>query len=312
VVQPIVPSPLEFGYRNRLNLRVAGDEIGFYRGGTHTLVAISHCLLAELEVDRALPRARDLLRDLESKLRRIEIVSCGHPPGVVFHAEVEGALVARDEDRVTAFLGTAREVAGVVLQGRRWRRSWGDVTTHVTPADEIDVTLPAGAFSQVNPLANRILVDRVLAFADLHPPERVLELYAGAGNLTLPLARHAGSVVAVEQHQTAAAAAIDNTRNLTSVEVRVASAAAAMEQIVAAGERFDVVVLDPPRNGAAEVIDGLLEIAPQRVVYVSCNPSTLARDLARLALRYRVEKVQPVDMFPHTYHVETVTRSVLT
>jgi 23S rRNA (uracil1939-C5)-methyltransferase len=96
------------------------------------------------------------------------------------------------------------------------------------------------------------------------------------------------------------------------VEIRVSNAAHAVEKVLALRQRFDLIVLDPPRSGAAEVIKGLLEIAPQRIIYVSCNPTTLARDLAKLSVRYRVEVVQPIDMFPHTYHVESVVRTVLT
>jgi 23S rRNA (uracil1939-C5)-methyltransferase len=184
--------------------------------------------------------------------------------------------------------------------------------TQVTPADDVAVALPAGAFSQVNPLANRMLVQVVLDLAGTGPHDRILELHAGAGNLTLPLASRAGSIIAVEQYPAAAAAAIENTRGLENVEVRLASAAEAVNSVLAANERVDVVVLDPPRGGAAEVVKGLLRLAPQRIVYVSCNPTTLARDLVRLAPRYRIETVQPIDMFPHTYHVESVVRSVLT
>jgi 23S rRNA (uracil1939-C5)-methyltransferase len=312
LVQSILPSPLEFGYRNRLNLRVDGHEIGFYRGGTHALVPISHCLLAEAEVDRAIEAARALVRCVESKVRRIEIVARGRAPGVVLHGEVEGELSPRDEERAVAFLDSFSDVSGIVLQGHRWRTAWGDVMVRVTPADGAEVTLPAGAFSQVNPRANRQLVELVLAFAGLRGGDRVLELHAGAGNLTLPLAAHAGQVVAVEQDKLAAAAAAENTRALSNVEVRNLSAAQAVTQCAARGENFDLVVLDPPRSGAPEAVKGLLDIAARRLVYVSCNPSTLARDLARLARRYRIEAVQPIDMFPHTYHVETVVRTVLT
>lgn len=311
-VESILPSPLEFGYRSRLNMRVANGDVGFYRGATHDLVAISHCLLAQPEVDRAVSHARDLTRRLDSNVRRVEIVGRGDDVGVVLHAEIEGALAAEDEQRVTAFLDGLPVVSGIVLQGRGWRRAWGDVITRVTPADGLTVALPAGAFSQVNPAANRLLVQSVLDLATIGPQDRVLELHAGAGNLTLPLARRAGRVVAVEQFDTAAAAAIANARGLDGVEVRVASAANAVGEAVKRGERFDVVVLDPPRSGAAEVVKGLLQLGPQRIVYVSCNPATLARDLARLTPRYRVETVQPIDMFPHTYHVESVVRSVLT
>jgi len=312
LVQPILPSPLEFGYRNRLNMRVDGHEVGFYRGGTHALVPISHCLLAEAEVDQAISRARELVRRVESRIRRIEVVARGHSPGVVLHAEVEGELSARDEGRALTFLDSFHDVAGIVLQGYRWRATWGDVMVRVTPADGAAVVLPAGTFSQVNPKANRRLVELVLAFARIDAGDRVLELHAGAGNLTLPLAARAAHVVAVEQDKLATTAAAENTRALSNVEVRNASAAQALTQSAVRGETFDLVVLDPPRSGAAEAVKGLLEIGARRLVYVSCNPSTLARDLARLARRYRIEAVQPIDMFPHTYHVETVVRTVLT
>jgi 23S rRNA (uracil1939-C5)-methyltransferase len=300
------------GYRNRLNLRVAGGEVGFYRGATHDLIPITHCLLAEAEVDLGVPAARQLVRLLDSKVRRLEIVARGSAPGVVLHAEIEGDLQSGDAARVDTFLHDVAYVSGIVLQGRRWRRTWGDVMAKITPADGIAMTLPAGVFSQVNPLANRLLVETVLALGDIAAGDRILELYAGAGNLTLPLAQRAARVVAVEQHDLAAAAATTNAAVAQGVEIRVASAVRAVEQVVAAREQFDIIVLDPPRSGAADVVNGLLKIAPRRIVYVSCNPTTLARDLARLAVRYRVESVQPIDMFPHTYHVECVVRTVLT
>jgi tRNA/tmRNA/rRNA uracil-C5-methylase (TrmA/RlmC/RlmD family) len=159
-VQPIQRSPRELGYRNRLNLRVAGDEVGFYRGATHQLVPITHCLLAEGDVDRAIPYARDLVRRLENRVRRIEIVRRGDKRRVALHAEVEGEPVPHDEDEIAALLECFDDVSGVVLQGRGWRRSWGDVITRITPAEGITVALPAGAFSQVNPLANLLLWNR--------------------------------------------------------------------------------------------------------------------------------------------------------
>jgi len=312
VVRAILPSPLEFGYRNRLNLRVDGHEVGFYRGATHTLVPIDHCLLAEDEVDQAIVAARELVSRLHRRVRRIEVVARGGPPGVVLHAEIEGDADRGDDTVVDDFIRSTPRVAGVILQGRRWRRAWGDVTANITPAADVSMESPAGVFSQVNPLANRILVETALALGEISESDHVLELYAGAGNLTLPLARRAARVVAVEQNEIAANAAIASMRALQNVEIRVSSAARAVEQIRQRRERFDVFVLDPPRSGAPEVIKDLLEIAPRRIVYVSCNPTTLARDLGRLSARYRVEAVQPIDMFPHTYHVESVARTVLT
>lgn len=312
VVRPIIASPSELAYRRRISLRVEGGEVGFFAAGTHSLVPVTHCLLAEPEVDAAIGRARDLVRRLASNVRRVEIVARGTRPGVVLQAEVEGSLAVDDPQTVAAFLQVADDVAGVALHGRRWQQSWGAVTVDVAAADGCELRLPAGAFMQVNTAVNRLLVESVLELGGFAPGDRVLELHAGAGNLTLPIAQRVGHVVAVEQHGPAASAARDNAASLTHVEVRVASALEVVREAVAQRQSFEVVVLDPPRGGAAEIVAGLLQLAPRRVIYVSCNPTTLARDLARLARAYRVETVQPIDMFPHTYHVESVATAVLT
>jgi 23S rRNA (uracil1939-C5)-methyltransferase len=312
VVRPILASPRMFGYRQRINLRVAHDEVGFYAAASHDLVAIDHCLLAEAEVDGAIGRARDLVRLLASRVRRIEIVARGASAGVVLQAEVEGRLAPGDAQKVATFLQSAGDIGGIVLHGRQWRQSWGDVTVGVTPEDGSQLRLTAGTFNQVNPTANRLLVATVLESGGFEATDRLLELYAGAGNLTVSLAKRVGRVVAVEQDALAASAAAENCAAVGSVEIRADSARAAVENCTRHGERFDVVVLDPPRGGAAEIVQGLLRLGPERIIYVSCNPTTLARDLARLGARYRTEAVQPIDMFPHTYHVESVARIVLT
>jgi 23S rRNA (uracil1939-C5)-methyltransferase len=186
--------------------------------------------------------------------------------------------------------------------------AWGQSEIAVHPDSGTVLRANTGSFTQVNSAANLALVETVGRLAEVLPGERVLDLYAGVGNLSSPLARKGARVLAVEQHPQAAK---DNAANalrlgLTEYEVRQEPAERTVARLVETEERFDVVVLDPPRSGARLAIDSLLRLAAPRVIYVSCDPATLARDVRAVGDRYRIETVQPIDMFPHTYHVEVV------
>jgi 23S rRNA (uracil-5-)-methyltransferase RumA len=276
-------------------------------------VAVDHCLLATERVDAAIQLSTDLLSAVASRVRRIELVHRGVQPGAVIVCEAEGGYANADGARIRAWLARCPHIAGVVLQGRGWRHTWGDERVTVAPEEDLTLTVRAGTFTQVNPAANRILVRTVLEMGAFAATERVLDLYAGGGNLSLPIARRVARVVAVEQHALAAEDARANAAAMGAIncEVVTASAQRALRSVWS-HEAFDCVVLDPPRSGAAQVIDALRTLRPARVIYVSCNPATLARDLKQLAASHRIVAVQPIDLFPHSYHVEAVAHAVLT
>jgi 23S rRNA (uracil1939-C5)-methyltransferase len=287
--------------------------VGFYAAASHLLVPVEHCLLASDTVDAAIGSVAGLVRRLASRVRRVEIAERG-TGGVVLRGEVQGPLAEADRGVVQQWLEEEDRVDGLVLHGRGWRSVWGDERLRFSPQEGLDLEVRCGAFTQVNPSANGVLVRTVLQLGNFRCSDRVLDLYAGVGNFGFAVARRVAQVVAVEQDPLTAedAAATAATLGHGQVAVWNCSAAEAVARMLADRVRFDAVILDPPRSGAIEVIDGLLQAAPARLIYVSCNPATLARDLGRLAERYRIEAVQPIDLFPHSYHVECVVSAVLT
>lgn len=312
-VAPPLASPREYGYRRRLKLRVVDGIVGFHAAASHDLVAVEHCLLAEPHVDAAIPWLRELVVALRTAVRRLEIASAGAGEVVVVAGEAEGVWREADDVRCRAWLGAHPRVRGLVLSGRGWTRVWGDGVVELAAAEGPPLRVRAPGFTQVNDGANRLLIERVVGAVGPREGLRVLDLFAGAGNLSLPLRRAGALVTAVEQDRRAAADARANAEREPGPPLRVLAMAAerALEELAADGERFDAVVLDPPRSGAAACVAPLLRLQPARLVYVSCDPATLARDLGQLAGAYRVDAVQPIDFFPHGYHVETVLRATL-
>ena len=313
-VEPVLPSPHEFGYRRRIKLRAAAGEVGYFAAGSHDLVPVARCLLAESAADDGIAAAAALARALHMRLRRVELIGrAAAGADVVIAAEVEGAWDARDESACRDWLAGFPAVRGLALRGRGWQRSWGDVEVEIEPEPEMLLRAHAPAFTQVNAATNRLLVATVMRFVDVQPQQRVHDLYAGVGNFSLPLRRRGATVIAVEQDRQAAADALANQAHHPGPPLRVINERAerAVDRLVAEGAAFDAVVLDPPRSGAAGCLAALLRLAPPRLVYVACDPATLARDLADLRARYRIDAVQPIDMFPHTYHIETVVRATL-
>jgi 23S rRNA (uracil1939-C5)-methyltransferase len=311
-VLPIIAAPAEWAYRHRIRLHVgAGGALGYRRARSHEVVAIEHCLIAEPGLSAVLAPLRTLLPTLATALDDVEVASNGRG-AVVVDATAHGRFRAPDDARIRAWLTATPAVAGIAVRGRGWTRRFGATELAVASEEAAPARVQrTGSFTQVNPAANLILVRTVVDFVGAGA--RVLDLFSGAGNFSLALARAATSVVAVDQD---AAAVTDGAASATAAGIRN------LRFEIGAADRFldrhglagaEIVVLDPPRSGAAAAVELLARLAPPRIVYVSCEPSTLARDVRTLAAAgYAVVRVQPIDMFPQTEHVETVLEAVLT
>ncbi len=174
----------------------------------------------------------------------------------------------------------------------------------------LDFRISPRSFYQVNPLQTEVLYGKAREFAALTGNETVIDAYCGTGTIGLTMAANAKEVIGVEVNRDAVADAVDNAKRngIQNAAFRAADAGEFMEAMAAKGQTADVVVTDPPRAGCSgKFLHSLLKLAPKRIVYVSCNPETLARDLFTLTKGgYKVKKIQPVDMFPYTSHVECV------
>jgi 23S rRNA (uracil1939-C5)-methyltransferase len=293
--QPIelVASPRQTGHRARIKLAVDNGRIGYRAHRSHTLVEPGTCAIARPEVQVALHALRaavsgDPLLDIES----VELRSDGSRAVVA----IEGPRHCPEPLK-----GRLEALGDVAWNGRRLH---GEPTLSV-PVGAHTLRISPRAFYQVNLEANALLVAHVVQQAVQRSPERVLDLYAGAGNLTLPLAAQTGVPVhAVELEGQSLA---DLRHNLATEDLPITVQGGKVERFDPSTQPFDLVVLDPPRSGAKGVLPRLLRNRPRTAVYVSCDIRSAARDLRGIAEQgYRLADVRCFDLFPDTHHIETV------
>ena len=308
-LRPIIPAADEFHYRRRIRLQAGvGNQLGFYTAASHELLSIDDCAIAEEPVNRLLPGIRRWARSLNSPLDHVEIVAGDRDEEIVVAAKAGQDFAAPDELACADVVQDESGIAGLIVAGSDWRKVWGEPRITVDLSDLV-LRVDADVFTQVNPAGNRRMLVEVLGAGNFQADDRVLELYCGAGNFTLPIARRVESAVAVEGHRHALANAKLNAQKNGIGNIRwiCAPVPHAVAELKRKHERFSHIVLDPPRAGAKGIEKDLAPLGAARILYVSCNPTTLARDVAGLAkVGYKLRSAQPVDLFPQTFHVETL------
>lgn len=310
-LEPAVAAPSAWHYRHRLQYKCRftpqGCQIGFYGRGSHFVHDVTSCRLAVPAADEVhawlravlgrfarpdrIPQVDVAVGDLGAVTVILHLLAGQQvPPGVVAAARERGYGLWQQRGRKSSLQPVVAAEAPVIV------------------VDEPPLTLGTvvGGFFQVNLEQNRHLVHRVLDYCALQGDETVLDLFCGVGNLTLPLARRCRRVTGVEDFMPAVERAMENARRN-----RIANACFvardAGRHLAALDRAPDVVVLDPPRTGAIDCIRELLRLRPRRIVYVSCDPTTLARDLVPLVGQgYRLRRAVCLDLFPQTYHFESI------
>lgn len=322
-VLPVIKSLKQTKYRNKVQIPVQyenGLKMGFYRQRSNDIIEFNECIVQS-----------DASNQLVATLKQL-IVKYSYGPSLrhvlikhtLINDEMMLVLVSRDSklENSSSFI---EEVTSLYPQIKSIILNHNQRTDNVILSDEeylldgqdyiqeklmgCTVNVSSKAFYQINPYQTEQLYQLVLDYLVLSKDQVVVDLYSGTGTIGLMIAPFAKSVIGIEIVKEAVENAKENARlnGITNIEFICDDATLAIERIKNEGTQIDALVVDPPRKGLSPLgIEHILALAPKKLIYVSCDPATLARDIALLKSAYTIEIVQPLDMFPHTEHVECV------
>lgn len=323
-----------YHYRNKVQAAFALDRhsniiSGVYQSSSHKIVPVTVCMTEDEKADEIIGTIRRLLKNFKLRpynedtgrgfLRHV-LVKRGFKSGQIMVVLVTGTRdFPKKKDFVATLLKIHPEITTVVqnvnnqktsmVLGNRSEVLFGDgyITEQL---GDFSFRISPKAFYQINPIQTEVLYNTTLEFTGLTGKETVIDAYCGTGTIGIFASPKAKKVVGVELNPDAVKDARVNAKlnSAENTEFYNADAGEFLADAAASNEKYDVVIMDPPRSGSTvKFLKSVVKLAPKTVVYVSCNPETLARDLMFLVRNgYKVKKIQPVDMFPHTNHVETV------
>ena len=312
-VLPCYPSPTQLHYRNKIQLIVKNRKLGFYARNTHDFIEVSKCFIHCPLGESVFQKLQHLLLhlDIGSELKSVSIRTAVHLKQVLVTLITDAKKHSWMNSLADALMSSIPEIKGVMQQFELRKDCYHFRT--IKGADLIEEKLmglsfkiSSASFFQVNPLAVEILYQKVVDFLDLKGNEVILDAYCGVGTLSLILAKGAKKVIGIEVIPQAIENARENAlyNQISNVEFRCERA----EEWISHLKHFDIAVMNPSRQGCQlAFLEGLIVLKPLKIVYISCDPATLARDLHILCLHgYSIDTIQPIDMFPQTAHVETI------
>ena len=334
-VKPIIGMKHPYYYRNKVHAVFDRDRkgnaiSGVYQAGTHKVVPLDSCLIEDQQADAIIVTIRSLLKSFKIKtydedtrygLLRHVLIRKGFTTGEIMVVLVTASPVFPSKNNfVKALLKVHPEITTIVQNVNNRTDSMvlgsndkvlygkGYIEDYLC---ECIFRISPQSFYQVNPVQTEVLYNKAMEYAQLTGKETVIDAYCGTGTIGLIASKNAKSVVGIELNKDAVKDAIHNAKRNQAKNIRFFSGDATefMVDMAEEGEKCDVIFLDPPRSGSTkECLDAVVKMGPKRVVYVSCNPETLARDLAYITKKgYKAKEVVPVDCFPWTGHVECVT-----
>lgn len=332
-VNEVIGMDKPYRYRNKVQLPVGIKneeiQIGFYSPRSHDIIDLNTCYIQDESADKVIELIREWIKEY-----KIDTYDEEKGTGVIRHIMIRKAfrtgdimvvlvtntdelnfknelidLILKNVENVTSIIHNINKKRTNVILGSVCKTIWGKdtITDYI---GNFKFNISPLSFFQVNPVQTEILYEKALEYAALDGTETVFDAYCGAGTISLFLAQRAKKVYGVEIVPEAIENAIENAKNnnVSNAEFIVGEAEKIIPSLIEKGIKAEVVVVDPPRKGCdIELLQAIVKMSPQRIVYVSCDPGTLARDLGILNNHnYKTIEVQPVDMFPQTMHCETV------
>ena len=337
-VHPVLGMENPWSYRNKVQVPVGEQNgkfvAGYFKKRSHEIVDMENCGVELSMDDSVVLKVRDICKengispyneqDHRGILRHIMVRWAKQTGEIMIVLVTRTRQLPNDEEIVRDIVKAIPNVASIVqnintkrtnvILGDRSMTLWGK-STITDSIGEVKFAISPRSFYQVNPDQTKVLYDKALEYAGLTGEETVIDAYCGIGTISLFLAQKAKKVYGVEIVEDAIKDAKRNAElnGITNAEFLVGAAEEVITNMAAEGIKADVIVVDPPRKGCDEaLLNTIIAMKPKKVVYVSCNPGTLARDLRILGEGgYETREVQPVDMFPQTTHVECISQLIL-
>lgn len=292
----------QYRYRNKVVFSVEDNKIGYNSRKSHNISDIDECLLFD-DINK------DIIAAIRGKTTGINKVFLRIAKGKVMVVLYADTLKFEDEI-VKNIKNVSDNIVSIILNTKKEQRVLYGTDKLIYEILGIEFEISPDSFFQINSKQTKNLYGKVIEFADITKDDTVMDIYCGIGTITLIAAKHAKKVIGVEIVKKAIEDAKKNaSRNkVDNVKFYADSAMNTVPKLIEGGEKPDIVILDPPRSGSDEkTLSAIVSANPKRIVYVSCNPSTLARDLRYLCdCGYTIQKSTAVDMFPNTVHVECV------
>ncbi|MBI5748037.1 MAG: 23S rRNA (uracil(1939)-C(5))-methyltransferase RlmD [Nitrospinae bacterium] len=317
-IQPLIPSSSPLNYRQRVQFKVKNEngnyQIGYYKRETHQLVDVDECLLLRPLLNKALKKIKELLNSAEisqlKNLKELHMHCSSDERAMVFILYADEINKDELNNLFKRIKEAVSEASGIIFIDKYKKRVAANNPFIEEELQGVSFRISADSFSQIDWEQNKSLVKLALNYIGDERYKNGLDLFCGIGNFTLFISKNADNVIGIDSGKIAIDDAEYNSKKnlIPNISFMYNDVKYRMASLLAKGKKFDLVLIDPPRNGVGkDSVNLIVRFQPSKIIYISCNPVTLSRDIAHFKAKgYELKRLQAVDMFPQTYHIEIV------